>query len=117
MAGFGGGCGETSLNRSLKLDSQGYQESLSKILSSLRQQSGEIDILLGELFQKMLSFEKQVENLKISLFRRDDIAQLSNVDVFSRIFKCLDRKQNQAIDSFDLKDFVEEKLPSLLGYP
>ena len=50
-------------------ESNGYQESLGKILVSLKEKSNTYELLLADLFTRILQFEKQVENLKVSLFR------------------------------------------------
>ena len=86
------GGGQLSPDRNLNLkDSSGYQESLSKIIHSLKEKSNAYELLLAELFYRILAFEKQVECLKVSLFRQPDMADKSDMDILSFIFKELDQ--------------------------
>ena len=56
-------------------DSNSYQESLGKILVSLKEKSSTYELLLADLFTRVLQFEKQVESLKVSLFRQEELRQ------------------------------------------
>ena len=99
-------------------ESTGYQESLGKILVSLKEKSNAYELLLADLFTRILQFEKQVESLKVSLFRQEDVQQLKgNLDLMNVLFREVDRNSSTRLTASDLKWFVESHLTSLLSYP
>jgi hypothetical protein len=71
-------------------NSTGYQESLGKVLGHLKEKSSPQELLLGELFTRIYNFERQVENLKVSLFRQADIADLDFTGLYQSLFRQLD---------------------------
>ena len=73
---------------------------------------------MADLFTRILQFEKQVENLKVSLFRQEDVLQLKgNLEIMNVLFKEIDRNGNSRLNAIDIKWFVEKNLTKLLNYP
>ena len=85
---------------------------------SLKEKSNAYELLLADLFTRILQFEKQVESLKVSLFRQEDVQQLKgNLDLMNVLFREVDRNSSTRLTASDLKWFVESHLTSLLSYP
>ena len=85
---------------------------------SLKEKSNAYELLLADLFTRILQFEKQIESLKVSLFRQEDVSQLKgNLDLMNVLFKEIDKDNCSRLSATDLKWFVESHLTSLLSYP
>ena len=53
------------------LSSTSFQESLGNILNALQDSSSQDELLLAEIFTRLFHFERQVEQLKVQLFKRE----------------------------------------------
>lgn len=69
--------------------STGYQESLAKILFQLKEKSTAQELQLAELFNRIYAFERQVESLKVQLFRLPDIFGLDLNQLFMGLFRTI----------------------------
>lgn len=72
---------------------------------------------MAELFTRIFTFERQLENLKVSLFRQSDVNAMNMLELYQSLFKALDYSRQGKFSLVDLRIFVQCYLPALMPYP
>ena len=88
-----------------------YRESLKNIVIGLQQRSNMFEIELAKIFTIIFKYEKQVEALKVALFRQEEIRNADETHLFNTLFRSIDSTMSTRLNASDIQAFVTSRLP------
>jgi hypothetical protein len=61
----------------------------------------------------VFKYEKQVEALKVALFRQEEIRNADEIQLLNTLFKSLDRTMSTRLNAEDIESFVVSRFPNI----